>query len=238
MFAGSLLESSPHIGHRAGWAKLTSLLLQCMTVAAVLAIPLFHVERLQVIPPPPSIRLMNVQQPVVHTETARLSREVSSPDSYAILQPTSIPTTIQRIEDRTDAPSGVPQVGPLCVTNCQSALPITNILNTDGFNIPKPPAPTRPVHVSEMQLGALVRKVLPEYPPIAKQIHLQGAVVLLATIARDGHVEHVEPLSGPAMLVLPAKRAVEQWQYRPYLLNHAPVEVQTQITVNFVLNRE
>ena len=87
-----------------------------------------------------------------------------------------------------------------------------------------------------MQLGALVHKVLPEYPAIAKQIRLQGAVVLLATIAKDGHVEHVEPISGPAMLVLPAKRAVEQWQYRPYILNHEPVEVQTQITVNFILN--
>jgi protein TonB len=88
-----------------------------------------------------------------------------------------------------------------------------------------------------MQLGALVHKVLPEYPAIAKQIHLQGAVVLLATIAKTGRVEHIEPISGPAMLVAPAMRAVHQWQYRPYILNHEPVEVQTQITVNFVLNQ-
>ncbi len=238
MFAESLLESSPHIGHRAGWAKLTSLLLQCMAVALLLAIPLFHMERLQVIPPPPSIRLTSVQQPVVHTETTNVSRGVSSPTSYTIIQPTSIPTTIARVNDRNDASSGAPQVGPLCTTNCESALPITNIINTDGFNIPKPPPPTRPFHVSEMQLGTLVRKVLPEYPAIAKQIRLQGAVVLLATIAKNGRVEHVEPISGPAMLVAPAMRAVEQWQYRPYILNHEPVEVQTQITVNFVLNQE
>jgi protein TonB len=106
------------------------------------------------------------------------------------------------------------------------------------MDIPRPAPAKGPVRVSEMQLGALIRKVLPEYPAIAKQVHQQGAVVLLATIAKDGHVEHVQPVSGPAMLVAPAMRAVEQWQYRPYVLNHEPVEVQTQITVNFLLNRE
>jgi protein TonB len=89
-----------------------------------------------------------------------------------------------------------------------------------------------------MQLGTLVRKVLPEYPIIAKQIHQQGAVVLMATIGKNGRIEHVQPISGPPLLIGPAQRAVEQWQYRPYILNHEPVEVQTQITVNFVLNRE
>jgi protein TonB len=238
MFAESLLESSPHIGHRAGWAKLTSLLLQCTAVAVVLAVPLFHIERLQVLPPPPSIRLTSVQQPVVRTETTELSRSATSETPYTMLQPRSIPTTIARVDDRNDAASGAPQVGPLCTTNCGSALPITNIMNSTGFNIPKPPPPTHPVPVSEMKLGALVRKVLPEYPAIAKQMRQQGAVVLIATIGRDGRVENVQPLRGPALLVGPAMRAVEQWQYRPYILNHEPVEVQTEITVNFVLNQE
>ena len=238
MFAESLLESSPHIGHRAGWAKLTSLLLQCTAVAVVLAIPLFHIERLQVLPPPPSIRLMSVQQPIVTTNATSVSRGDSSLTSYTILQPTSIPRTVARGDDRNNSTAGVPAVEPLCVTNCGSGLPISNILNTDGFNIPKPPPPTRPLHVSEMQLGTLVRKVLPEYPIIAKQIHQQGAVVLMATIGKNGRIERVQPISGPPLLIGPAQRAVEQWQYRPYILNHEPVEVQTQITVNFVLNRE
>jgi len=89
-----------------------------------------------------------------------------------------------------------------------------------------------------MQLGDLVRKVVPEYPAIAKQLHIQGTVMLLATVGKDGHVEHVRSVSGPPLLVNSAKQAVEQWQYRPYLLNHEPVIVETQITVNFVLNRE
>ena len=100
---------------------------------------------------------------------------------------------------------------------------------------PPPHAPTRPVRVSEMQLGELVRKVLPEYPMVAKQLRIQGAVVLMATVGRDGRVERVQPLKGPPLLVQPAVRAVEQWKYRPYLLNHEAVEVQTQITVNFTM---
>ena len=236
MFAESLLESSPHIGHRAGWAKLSSLLIQCTAVAVVLAIPLFHIERLQVLPPPPSIRLTSVQ-PVVRTEAVDLSRGAASENSYTMVQPRSIPPTLPRGDEHNDAVPGVPNVGSLCVSGCGSGIPIGNIVSSGPMAPPRPAPPRRPLPVSEMQLGTLVRKVLPEYPAIAKQIRLQGAVVLLATIAKDGHVEHVEAISGPPMLVLPAKRAVEQWQYRPYILNHEPVEVQTQITVNFVLNQ-
>ena len=108
-----------------------------------------------------------------------------------------------------------------------------------GAPVLPPPHPSlKPLHVSEMQLGELVRKVLPEYPSIAQQLHVQGPVVLIAAIGKDGRVANVRAVSGPPLLQLPAKRAVEQWQYRPYLLNHEPVVVETQITVNFVLNRE
>ncbi len=237
MFAESLLESSPHIDHRAGRAKLTSLLLQCMGVALLLAVPVFHMERLQVIPPPPSIRLTSMQQPVVQADPGHVSTGAAPEASYTMLQPRSIPTTIARVNDRNDAAPGAPSFNAICLSNCGGGIPISNIVSSGTMAPPRPAPPTRPLPVSEMQLGALIRKVLPEYPAIAKQIHLQGAVVLLATIGKTGRVEHVEPVSGPAMLVTPAMRAVEQWQYRPYILNHEPVEVQTQITVNFVLNQ-
>jgi len=238
MFAESLLESSPHIGHRAGWAKLTSLLLQCMGIAVILTIPLFHVERLQVLPPPPSIRLTSVQQPEIRTETTDLSRDAASANTYTMLQPRSIPTTIARVDDRNDSAPGPPNVSAICVSGCGSGIRIGNIVSSVSMAPPRPAPPTRPLPVSEMQLGTLVRKVLPEYPAIAKQMRQQGSVVLMATIGKDGRVQNVQPLSGPALLVAPAMRAVEQWQYRPYILNHEPVEVQTQITVNFLLNRE
>jgi protein TonB len=86
-----------------------------------------------------------------------------------------------------------------------------------------------------MMEGNLIHRVEPQYPIIAKQIRLEGAVVLKAIISREGNIEQVEVASGPALLARAAETAVSQWKYRPYLLNGVPVEVETQITVNFVL---
>ncbi|HVH85362.1 MAG TPA: energy transducer TonB [Terriglobales bacterium] len=237
MFADSLLESSPHLGHRSAWTKLASVLLQSLALAVALVTPLYHIERLQVIPPPPSIRLTSAQPAAIRTETPHLSHSDST-TYYDIVQPPFIPSGISRTRDRDEGPPGVPNLGPACVMNCGGGVPITELVKPGAFDIPKPPPPRGPVRVSEMQLGELVRKVLPEYPTIAKQIRLQGQVVLVAIVGKDGRVERVQPVSGPPLLIAPAQRAVEQWQYRPYLLNHQPVEVQTQITVNFVLNKE
>jgi protein TonB len=85
--------------------------------------------------------------------------------------------------------------------------------------------------------GNLIHRVEPLYPVIAKQLHLQGAVVLKAIISREGNIERVEVASGPTLLVRAARDAVQQWKYRPYLLNGDPVEVETQITVTFVLGQ-
>jgi protein TonB len=86
-----------------------------------------------------------------------------------------------------------------------------------------------------MQLGEVVKKVIPLYPEYAKRAGVQGTVVLSALVGKDGRVETVDSVSGPPMLVRPAMDAVRQWRYRPYVLNHEPVTVQTSITVRFVL---
>jgi periplasmic protein TonB len=240
MFADSLLESSPHPGHGSAWSKLASTLLQSAALAVALAIPLFHIERMQILAPPPSIRMTSIQQPPTIQQQSPASNRVVPAMSYEVVQPSSIPSHIARVDDRASEAAGAPNVGPLCASNCGAGVPITNIISS-GVPImgpPPPHVPSRPTRVSEMQLGELVRKVLPEYPIVAKQLRIQGSVLLLATIGRDGRVEHVEAVKGPPLLVQPAMRAVEQWKYRPYLLNHEAVEVQTQITVNFVLNRE
>lgn len=75
----------------------------------------------------------------------------------------------------------------------------------------------------------------PVYPPLARQARIQGTVVLRAIIAKDGSVENLELVSGHPMLVNAAMDAVMQWQYKPYVLNGAAVEVQTTINVNFSL---
>jgi protein TonB len=85
--------------------------------------------------------------------------------------------------------------------------------------------------------GSLVYRVQPEYPRLAKLTGIQGTVLLRAVIGRDGRISHLETISGHPMLVDAAAKAVLQWRYRPYYLNNEPVEVETQVTVNFVLAR-
>jgi protein TonB len=71
------------------------------------------------------------------------------------------------------------------------------------------------------------------YPPIAKQAHVQGVVVLHAIIGKDGRIKNLNVISGNAMLTQAAVDAVSNWRYKPYLLNGEPTEVDTTVTVNF-----
>lgn len=82
----------------------------------------------------------------------------------------------------------------------------------------------------------LLSKVQPVYPAEAKASRLQGSVVMHAIIGKDGNIQSADVISSPSPLLSQAAiDAVKQWRYRPYLLNGTPVEVDTQITVNFTL---
>jgi TonB family protein len=83
--------------------------------------------------------------------------------------------------------------------------------------------------------GMLIRKIPPQYPSIAKTARVSGTVVLSATISKNGKVENLQVISGPVMLRQAALDAVRNWEYKPYLLNHQPTEVQTTINVDFNL---
>jgi protein TonB len=103
-----------------------------------------------------------------------------------------------------------------------------------------PPAP-KPVGTvfrkSEILEGRLLRKVEPKYPPLAIAARIQGPVVLEAVISKAGTMENLRLVSGHPMLAGAAIDAVRQWRYRPYILNGEVIEVETEITVNFVLGR-
>jgi TonB family protein len=86
-----------------------------------------------------------------------------------------------------------------------------------------------------VQQAKLVSQVHPVYPPEAKAQGIQGIVRLQAILGKDGKVENLEMLSGEPMLAAAAMDAVRQWQYQTTLLNGDPVEVVTQIDVNFTL---
>jgi len=83
--------------------------------------------------------------------------------------------------------------------------------------------------------GLLLSKTAPVYPPIAKAARVQGTVVLQGLIGKDGTLKELHVISGPPLLQQAALDAVQQWVYRPYLLNNEPVEVLTSIYVVFTL---
>jgi TonB family protein len=85
--------------------------------------------------------------------------------------------------------------------------------------------------------GNIVHRVTPVYPHEAKQNRIEGTVVLRAIIDKEGSVASLEPISGPKELIPASIGAVQQWRYRPYILNGEPVEVETTVTVNFQLHR-
>lgn len=77
------------------------------------------------------------------------------------------------------------------------------------------------------------RPVRPEYPLLARQMKVQGAVVLDADIGKDGGIQTLKVVGGPSILADAAREAVKQWRFKPYFQNGQPVETQARITVNF-----
>jgi periplasmic protein TonB len=101
---------------------------------------------------------------------------------------------------------------------------------------PEQPVHHDPVRMSEGVMEAmLIRRPQPSYPPLARAMHLSGTVILRATIATDGTVHSLVVVSGHPILAQAAVAAVRDWRYRPTLLSGQPVEVETEITVKFVL---
>lgn len=100
-----------------------------------------------------------------------------------------------------------------------------------------PPRPiSAPVKISEGVMEAqLIRRVQPVYPAIARTMHLSGVVQLRAIIGTDGRTRQIEVVSGSPILARAAIEAVNQWRYKPTLLSGSAAEVETVITVKFVL---
>jgi len=100
------------------------------------------------------------------------------------------------------------------------------------------PMPTTPQRIrvgGNVQSANLLSGRPPVYPPLAKQARIQGVVKLDAVIGKEGNIQQLTVSSGHPLLVPAAMEAVREWVYRPTLLNGNPVEVITQIDVNFTL---
>jgi len=91
--------------------------------------------------------------------------------------------------------------------------------------------------ISHLDPGMLIRQVQPVYPKLAIISHTEGTVLLTAVIDTQGCVTQLRTLSGHPLLIAAAVNAVQQWRYKPYILNGQPVEVETQVSVVFTLQR-
>ena len=99
-----------------------------------------------------------------------------------------------------------------------------------------PPAVVAPVsRLAHERRGTGSQESCRRIRPLARSARIQGQVVLQAVISKQGSIENLRVVAGHPMLVPAAIEAVRQWRYRPYILNNEPVEVETQITVNFSL---
>lgn len=92
------------------------------------------------------------------------------------------------------------------------------------------------LQVPAMPEWKLLHKVVPEYPAVALQRHIQGVVRFTALVGKDGRIEHLSLISGHPLLVSAAARAAKQWIYRPMTIHGNPVRVSTRIAVAFVLD--
>jgi protein TonB len=231
-----LLHSAP--GKKAG-ALAASLAAQTFAVGTLLLIPLLYTDRLPFaqlqlptfLPPTPA------PEPVKPQVMPRMRRVPRIWNPFA--SPTSIPPLNTQPEIIDDAPA---QLGSI-----DSGVLLPPGLGTIiGRVIPPPPPPpnvtvvepNKPITVtSDVQAAKLIRKVIPVYPRLAIAAHISGTVRLLGVVAKDGTVQQIRVVSGPALLIEAALAAVRQWVYRPTMLNNKPVEVIAPIDVNFTLTQ-
>lgn len=137
------------------------------------------------------------------------------------------PSVAKRVTVDASAPNVI-----VSADTSASALP--NLVNVSTTSTPVLQTVTVSQGVSQ---GLVIKKVQPTYPGNALRLQLEGSVHLLATIGKSGNITKVKTLGGEPLLAQAATEAVKQWKYKPYLLNGEPVEIQTQITINFKLPR-
>jgi periplasmic protein TonB len=109
----------------------------------------------------------------------------------------------------------------------------------NGPRPPQPPPDTRVkpqiVHMTQLDPAMLIHRVEPIYPPLARQIHKEGRVELRAIIGTDGTIQSLQIVTGDPLFQLSAREAVQQWRYKPTILNGQPVEIDTYITVIYTM---
>ena len=243
MFEDSLIESGGKLKTKRGWTSIISFGLQVMIVGVMILIPLIFTEALPkgttmfmlVAPPPPPPPPPPAAAPV------KVVKQIQTDIVNGELRtPTKIPNKVKIIKEDEAPPPAMASAGvqggvPGGVPGGSMGGVMGSILSATPTVAPKIATPQRVRVSSGVSTGMLVRKVPPTYPPLARQARIQGTVILQATISKEGSIENLQLISGHPMLAPAAIEAVKQWKYKPYLLNGEPVEVETQVQVNFTL---
>lgn len=239
MFDQTFLDDSEK--SRKPLTLLASTLIQVLVLCILLLIPLVYqatlpganLKSLLMAPRPP---VATVARPAPKVQAGHVTRLLSAHSLYA---PVAIPKQINPANDIA-APPDIASSGSNGQFDGPSGSPLPGL----EYSIPAAPPPeppkakpvSGPVRVGTGVAAAnLISKVVPVYPPLAKAARIQGTVEFHAIISKAGNIENLQLVSGPPLLVNAARDAVLQWRYRPTLLNGQPVEVVTDITVNFTL---
>jgi len=237
------------------WTVLVSFLIQSGLITVGVILPMIFFEGLQptqlasmlVAPPPPP-----PPPPPPAAAPVKVVKVIPRQfDAGRLVAPKQIPKDIAMIKEEEMPPpmsGGVGVVGgvPGGVPGGAAGGVIGGIIGSVPTAAPPPPPPPpekpKPATPQRIRVGGnvqaanIAKMVRPTYPPLAKQARIQGTVRFNAVIAKDGTIQNLQVVSGHPLLIPAATEAVRQWVYKPTQLNGEPVEVQTQIDVNFTLS--
>jgi periplasmic protein TonB len=221
-----------------GWAVILSTAVQVCVLIVLVLIPLIYTQALPKAmmatllvapPPPPPPPPPPAEVPKVIKPVARLIQQGK------LVQPRAIPKEVAVFKE-AELPPEAPVSNSGVLGGVDQGL-LGGLGAGPAVAAPPPPPPKQ----QRIKLGGqvvaakLLAQPQPVYPPLARQARIQGNVVLHAIIDKDGRVGELQVISGHPLLVQSALDAVKNWRYQPTQLNGDAVEVDTTITVSFVL---
>jgi protein TonB len=239
---------------RSPWALTFSVVGQSLAITAGVLISLVHTDAL-----PRTRFYATLTPPGVSTDPPRpktRSAEIQTvrESSHPFVAPASIPASLA-LESQSVRLSPPEGIGGSDQGVPGGIGPATGLSADFLYALPHPPAPpprteqvtprkpataapSKPIPVSTgVQAAKLITQIKPAYPPLAVSARISGTVRLVAIIGQEGGIRNLQVISGHPLLTQAALDAVRQWRYQPTLLNGEPVEVITQIDVNFTLSR-
>jgi protein TonB len=225
---------------RQGFAAVASATVQAACLLVLLLLPLIYTQALPttimsafLIAPAPALSPERPAQPA--QQSGR--RQIRLLTNNVLREPAYIPPVVAVFQE---APLPTDSSLDSRISDAQSGLDLlSGTASAPGPVRPQPPAPTaKRVQLvgGSVQAAKIISQSNPVYPVLARQAGIQGEVVLRAIIDDEGRVSELQVVSGSPLLVRAALDAVKTWRYQPTLLNGEPVEVDTTITVSFVLS--